>query len=121
MVKKQVLILPLFTLAALLAACSSNEPAGQRQDGERLFAQHCAACHTTSGDTVIVGPALAGIAVRAETRVAGLNARAYIEQSILDPSGYVNEGFSDLMPKTFGQVLSLEELNALIEYLMTLR
>lgn len=119
MVKKTFLLL-LF-LPAFLIACSSGSSSDQQQAGERLFLQHCAVCHTASGDTVIVGPPLQGVATRAETRVAGLDARAYIEQSILDPSAYVNEGYNDLMPKTFGQVLSPEELNALIEYLLTFR
>lgn len=83
--------------------------------------QHCAACHTTSGDAVIVGPPLAGIADRAETRIAGMDGRAYIEQSILDPGAYINEGYNDLMPKTFGQILSPEEFNALVDFLVTLK
>ena len=66
---------------------------------------------------VIVGPPLAATA---ETRVAGRDARSYIEQSIFDPSAYLNPGHKDLMPKTFGPILSQEELNALEAYLLTL-
>lgn len=121
MVMKNALALGLLLPLVLLMACATNAPAAAPQTaGERLFAQHCVACHTTSGDTVIVGPALAGIAGRAEARLAGLDAHAYIEQSILEPSAYISEGFNDLMPKTFGHILSQGELDALVDYLMTL-
>lgn len=115
----------LFLMAIGLSACAPS-PAGaalseQEQLGQRLFMQTCAACHSTSGDAVIVGPSLAGVATRAETRVAGLDARAYIEQSILDPSAYVNPGYNDLMPKTFGSVYTAEEIDALVAFLLTLK
>jgi mono/diheme cytochrome c family protein len=123
MVKK----LPLLLFAFLLAACGSNADATpqatlseQQAKGEMLFYQDCAACHTIVGDAVVVGPALAGVATRAETRVAGLSAHDYIEQSILDPSAYLVEGFDDLMPKTWGTTLTGEELDALVAFLLTL-
>lgn len=49
-----------------------------------------------------------------------MDARAYIEQFILDPAAYVVPGFDDLMPKTWGRVLNSEELDALIAFLFTL-
>jgi len=91
------------------------------QDGRALFDQHCAACHSTMGDAIIVGPSLADIATRAGQRVAGQDTITYIKTSILDPSAYVNEGFNDLMPKSFGTVLTSEELDALVAYLLTLQ
>jgi nitric oxide reductase subunit C len=115
----------LFTLCTFLAACAS-ESAGtptltqQENQGSQLFTVYCAACHSTVGDAIIVGPSLARIATTAETRVAGLDARAYLEQSILDPSAYLNEGFADLMPKNWGDVLNDEELDALVAFLLTL-
>lgn len=117
----------LASLALILAACGGNSTATpqatlseQEAHGQQLFYQDCAACHTIVGDAVVVGPALAGIATRAETRVPGLNASAYIEQSILDPSAYLVEGFGDLMPKTWGTTLTGEELDALVAFLLTL-
>jgi mono/diheme cytochrome c family protein len=127
MVKRFPIIMALM-LCVFLVACSGGSPAADSTPlsdeealGEGLFRQHCASCHSNVGDTVIVGPPLAGIATTGETRVEGMGADGYIEQSILDPSAYVNEGYQDLMPKTFGTILTGEELDALVAFLLTLR
>lgn len=110
-------------LALIVSACGG--PGGpplsdEEQLGQRLFTQHCASCHATAPDTVIVGPSLAGIVQSAGARVEGQDARAYIESSILAPAEYLNEGYNDVMPKTFGRILTGEELDAIIAYLYTL-
>lgn len=112
----------------LLTACGSGEPTvaptatlnPQASQGKQLFSQHCATCHATDPDTVILGPSLAGIARRAAGRVPDLTARAYVEESILQPGAYVVSGFDDAMPTNFGKRLSGEEMDALIAYLLTL-
>lgn len=113
----------------LLAACggqANDEPEAVvsgdpvTADGEAVFKKNCAACHAVSAETIIVGPSLAGIASRAETRVEGLSTAEYIQFSILRPGDYVVDGFSELMPTNFGTTLSGEELDALVAYLMTL-
>jgi mono/diheme cytochrome c family protein len=88
--------------------------------GQRLFTQHCASCHATTADTVIVGPSLAGIASRAAGRVPGVDAAHYLELAILEPESYSVEGFPNLMPTNFGKRLKSDELNALVVYLLTL-
>jgi cytochrome c2 len=118
-----------FALLALwlLVACSSGDKTQTNTvdsivaRGERLFRQNCATCHSTEPDTVIVGPSLAGVATRAETRIGDLSAKEYIHQSIVKPSAYVVDGFADLMPTRFGTSLSGEQLDALIAYLLTLK
>lgn len=125
---KSSLFVAVLVLGVFLSACSggssnadSTPLSGEEALGEGLFRQHCASCHSTVGDTVIVGPPLAGIPIIAETRVADLDAHDYIEQSILDPSAYLNEGYQDLMPKTFGTILTGNELDALVAFLLTLK
>ena len=88
--------------------------------GQQLFtAKGCAGCHSTK-DVKIAGPGLGGIKDRAGTRVAGLSAKAYLEQSIRNPNAFVVEGFSpNVMPMTFGD-LSAVEMQDLIAYLETL-
>lgn len=114
-------------LVLLLSACATPPTrvaptlSEQEQRGERVFTQNCASCHATAPETVIVGPSLFGLHARAGERVAGQDARSYIEISIIDPGAYVNEGFEDLMPKTFGRTLTGEELDALLTYLLTLK
>jgi mono/diheme cytochrome c family protein len=117
-------------LTLLLAACapnpdsaSSGRPTLTEQEalGQRLYTQNCASCHATTPDTRVVGPSLYNIGETAAERVAGMDARQYIEISIIDPSDYVNEGYQDLMPSTFGTTLTGEELDALVAYLFTLK
>lgn len=90
-------------------------------EGERLFSRHCASCHATEADAVIVGPSLAGIAGRAQMRVDGLGAEVYLEQSIVRPDAYLVEGYENVMPATLGKRLTGEELDALVAYLLTLK
>ncbi|MEX0762105.1 MAG: c-type cytochrome [Dehalococcoidia bacterium] len=88
--------------------------------GEALFtsATHaCSTCHSTGTDTVL-GPGLAGVEERAETRVPELSADEYLEQSLREPGAYVVDGFPAVMP-TFAH-LSDQELADLIAYLKEL-
>jgi len=82
----------------------------------------CTACHTISGlSTATVGPVLDGLASRAGDRVPNLSAEDYIRQSILDPNAYVVSGFeSGVMPDNFSEVLSDQQLDDLVNFLLTL-
>lgn len=87
----------------------------------------CIACHLIGdhGNPNGPGPSLNGIGTRAGERVPGLSAREYIRQSILDPSAYLVEECPagpciDTMPKTFGEQLDEEEVQILIDFLLTL-
>ena len=93
----------------------------QQEEGRALFKTYCASCHATRPDVVVVGPSLAGIAERASGRVDGDDAAAYIDRSIIAPEEYIVEGFQDLMPKSFADTLTVEQRQALVAYLMTLR
>lgn len=114
-------------LAIFLTACNSQQAAEPEPTllpevaaGMQLFQVHCASCHAIEGDTVIVGPSLAQVAANARSRVAGLDARQYIELSILQPDAFLVEGFENLMPSTLGKQLTGEELDRLVAYLLTL-
>jgi len=117
----------IFLATMLLPACSPGEPATptltpQQLQGQAVFNLRCAQCHATVPDTVVIGPSLSGIATRAGTRVEGYDAEAYIERSILVPTDYIVEGFSDVsMPTNFGKELTSEELNAIVSYLITFK
>lgn len=100
------------------AAASSLTPV--EEQGKALFSIYCAPCHSTLPETVIVGPSLAGIAQRAETRMLGMDARSYLEASILSPGEYVVDGFKDLMPASFGETLTAGQRDALVAYLLTI-
>ncbi len=82
--------------------------------GKELFVQ-CEACHGAADG---VGPALTGMGARAATRVAGLSAADYLYQSIVQPGAYLVEGFSNIMPKNYGEQFSEAELQALVAYIL---
>ncbi|MEX2144602.1 MAG: c-type cytochrome [Anaerolineales bacterium] len=82
----------------------------------------CNACHAISGvSTGNIGPALDGLGTRAADTVAGLTAEEYIHQSIVDPNAHVVAGFAQgVMPQTFGESLSDEQIADLVAFLLTL-
>ncbi|MBD0283357.1 MAG: cytochrome c oxidase subunit II [Thermoleophilaceae bacterium] len=86
---------------------------GQAAAGETVFTDNgCGSCHTLSeaGTNGTVGPNLDNIS---------RPNRAYVEESIVDPNAEVAEGFRrGIMPATFEDRLSPEELDALVEYLL---
>jgi cytochrome c oxidase subunit 2 len=86
---------------------------GGAPDGEAIFAANgCGSCHTLSaaGATGKVGPNLDNI---------DKPTAAFIRESIVDPNKVITSGFeSHIMPKDFGDKLSPEELDALVEYLL---
>jgi mono/diheme cytochrome c family protein len=116
-------IFPALLLAALaLSGCGqSSNPDPDVETGRRLFGEHCASCHSLSPDTVIVGPSLSGVASRVEDNPLGLQAAAYLRSSIVTPQADLVEGFADLMPVDFERKLTPEQLQALIDFLLTQR
>lgn len=81
----------------------------------------CVSCHRFDSDARLVGPGLLHIGVSAGERVAGLSARDYIYQSIVNPGAYVVPGYADLMPKTWARVFTSEQLDQIVEYLLSLK
>jgi len=122
--KFQVLVIVLTAL--LLAACSNSSivqptPTIQEIQGKQVYVSNCAGCHALEPDTIVIGPSLAGIATRAETRVKDEDARTYIETSILNPGAYIVPDFKDVMPKNFAKDLTSDDFNAIVAFLLKLK
>ena len=106
------------------AATTAPEPtSGDAGNGKSLFAANsvfaCSGCHST-GTFKRFGPGLAGVLERAASRVEGMSAEEYIEQSIRDPGAFVVSDFTpNLMPTSFGS-LPDSDIQDLIAYLSTL-
>jgi len=112
----------LLLVALALSGCGqSDNPGPDVETGRRLFGEHCASCHSLSPDTVIVGPSLSRVASRVEDNPLGLEAAAYLRRSIVTPQADIVEGFPNLMPVDFERKLAPEQLQALIDFLLTQR
>lgn len=122
---KQFLILCLLFSAACGGAAAEPPPtptlSPQAQLGKQVFSRDCGACHSTTPETIIVGPSLAGVASRAETRVEGQDTYTYLLTSVMQPEAYLVDGFENLMPASLSKQLTGEELDAVIAYLQTLK
>lgn len=91
------------TTPAASTSTSSAQPAvAATSRGALLFAtKGCTGCHTHASfpnARMQVGPDLTAVAERARTRITGLDARAYIRQSLREPGAYRVAGYSALMP-----------------------
>lgn len=89
--------------------------------GQEVFQTYgCRGCHAlaAAGSVAGVGPSLDGIGERAGKRVEGLDAYAYIRQSILTPRAFVVPGFPDgLMPTNYSQRLTSAQVDDLVIFL----
>jgi mono/diheme cytochrome c family protein len=134
MIRRMILGVFVICIALFLATgCGgkggNEEQSGSAQAGQELFKQAtignqagCATCHSLQEGVTIVGPSLAGVGSRAGERVSGLSAEDYLRQSILEPNAYTVEGFSaNIMPLVWSDVLSKEQVDDLIAFLMTLK
>ncbi len=83
----------------------------------------CSECHSLDGSELTIpaftAPSWQGVSGRAGDRVPGLSAEEYLRESILDPGAYVVEGYSDGMPKGFRFLLSEEDVDNLVAFLLT--
>ena len=98
---------------------AGKQIAGDVKRGDDIFHKHvaaCVLCHSLKGQGSTVGPALDGIATR--------GTRAYIRESLLEPSKVLAKGFESLtmspMPP-MGDIFSPQELEDIQAYLQTLK
>ena len=108
------------TTAPVSPTLNPNSAAGR---GAILFSGkgRCATCHALAEGTIIVGPSLAGIATRAGNRVENLSTSDYLTESIIRPDAYRPPGFEERqMDSSLAKVLTIDEVNDLVAFLMTL-
>lgn len=116
----------------LLCACGAT-PEGDTARGKQIYdgeipiarskAPSCIGCHPVEpGQAASAGPNLADVGGRAGSTVKGLDAHAYLRQSILDPDAYLAGGFQEgIHYRGYGKVLTEEQIEDLIAYMLTLR
>jgi len=117
-------------LVLIVVACGDSGPpvTGAAADGQDLFSRTvlgsnagCITCHSLKPDVVLVGPSLAAIGRDAADRQPGVTGAGYLRKSIIEPDAYVLDGFDPgRMPQDWEEQLTTAEIDALVEYLLTL-
>jgi cytochrome c551/c552 len=106
--------------ATTSSAAVQGAPSVTTGRGALLFAtKGCVGCHMHASFPnahMQVGSDLTAVADRAGTRVAGLDARAYIRQSLREPGAYRVAGYSALMPDL---ALTDEQIDSLTSFLLS--
>ena len=102
----------------------STDPAEMAKLGEELVAsQGCAACHNVTGDPGGIGPTWKGLFGHEVELANGTTAtadEAYIHESIVDPLAQVVTGYQPIMPASYGDVLTDQQIDYIVEYIKTL-
>ncbi len=79
----------------------------------------CTTCHTLDGVDNSFAPTHGGISKIAGERVEGMSAVDYLRESIVDPLAFQVDNWIMIMPKNYSEVLSEEQINNLIAFLLT--
>jgi mono/diheme cytochrome c family protein len=92
--------------------------------GDVLEGGGCSGCHSLDGSertkpAVLTAPSWQGISGSAGDRVPGLSGEQYLRESIVDPAAYIVEGYSDYMLKGYRFLLSEEDIDNLVVFLLT--
>ena len=94
-------------------------PAGDAKAGATLFtSQGCGGCHkfTPAGTNKTIGPDLDKLAQYAKQANQGPEAK-FVFDSIKNPGAYVQPGYQNIMPASYGQTLSDKQIADLVAYL----
>lgn len=110
--------------AAEAVAVVDGDPAA----GEVLFNQFyeevnfaCAQCHHSDSEERLIGPGLANLTQHAQQRAPDMSVVEYIHTSIVKPNEYIVDTYPEnLMPQTYSDIFTEDELNDLIAYLLSL-
>jgi len=99
---------------------SSTTPISPSAAGLSVFNQNnCASCHTLSAAnaTGTIGPDLDKLVSYAKQAHQPLE--SFVRNSIVDPNAYIQPGYpKDVMPQNFGQLLTKEQLDSLVTFLV---
>ncbi|MDH3944028.1 MAG: cytochrome c oxidase subunit II [Anaerolineae bacterium] len=91
-------------------------------NGQKLAIEFCTGCHLLDG-TAVIAPSWVGVFGSTETMDDGttiLVDEAYLYESIVDPLAHIVEGYLEIMPQTFGEQLTEQQIEELIAFIMSL-
>jgi cytochrome c551/c552 len=103
---------------------TTQPEANRAEEGQQVAQQTgCLACHSVDG-TALVGPTFKGVFGSETTFEDGTTAtanEAYIRNSILNPGAQIVEGYANVMPTTYEQQLSEDQIKAIIAFIESLQ
>lgn len=93
----------------------------EEKAGQAIFTGKagCIGCHQIGSQGGVTGPPLTNIATVAATRKPGMDAAAYIDESIRTPNAFVVTGFAPGLMPAFGTLLTPDELKSVEAFLLT--
>ncbi len=98
-------------------------PSNVEQGKQLASSRACSSCHSTDG-SASVGPTWKGLFGNTRKFTDGGQAIAdieYLTTSIVAPELHIVEGFLNQMPNNYGTTLSPDEIQAIIDYIATLK
>ncbi len=117
-------LVPESSTAVNLTELDWSDPDAVAEQGALVFngKGQCSACHTV--DTSAPPgrcPDLTDIGVNAATRVPGMDAKAYLIESMYQPANYLVPGYGKIMPEVWKAPIALSklEIEAVIAYLQS--
>ena len=103
----------------------STDPAEMAKLGGELAAsQGCAACHNVTGDPGGIGPTWKGLFSHDVKMADGATVpadEAYITDSIIHPLAQIVEGYQPIMPASYGEVLTDQQIAYIVAYIKSLQ
>ncbi len=117
-------LVPESSTAVNLTELDWSDPDAVAEQGALVFngKGQCAACHTVD-TTAPPGrcPDLTDIGVNAATRVPGMDAKAYLIESMYQPANFLVPGYGKIMPEVWKAPINLSklEIEAVIAYLQS--
>ncbi len=117
-------LVPESSTAVNLTTLDWSDPDAVAEQGALVFngKGQCSACHTV--DTSAPKgrcPDLTDIGINAATRVAGMDGKTYLIESLYNPADYLVPGYGKIMPEVWKAPIALSklEIEAVIAYLQS--
>ena len=127
------------TIIVIVEAGQSSEQAGAASEQlaqetidlaiASMIRTGCNSCHVTTGlpevDAAMLGPDQTNLGAIAGIRREGYTAEEYLREAILEPSAFIVEECPlgqclQVMPENYGDLLTEEEVDAIVAYLLSL-